>query len=228
MRTIDVIQGNSNRNQTLRLLLLLIIVGTFPFYCLAVIIIGSAPVDDAQPLAQITEVDNATFTPLGNDKIDPPVISASPLPFASMTPLSILRPTPRQFLPPTAIPTDQFVAQTVVIPTPALVEPTASREPVATAQFADLDGDGVRDEDDTCPDRYGYADNGGCPYPDDPDLDGLRSDVDVCPNEFAPESPRGCRDFDDDGLDSSQDNCPDQAGPSSNQGCPLDDATAGG
>ena len=47
MRTIDVVQSQSERNQCLRLLMLLIIVGTFPFYGIAIFIIGSAPVDIA-------------------------------------------------------------------------------------------------------------------------------------------------------------------------------------
>ena len=47
MRTIDVVQSQSERNQCLRLLMLLIIVGTLPFYGIAIIIIGSAPVEVA-------------------------------------------------------------------------------------------------------------------------------------------------------------------------------------
>ena len=68
MRTIDVIQGSSNRNQSLRFLMLLIIMGTFPFYCLGVFIIGSAPADNVRPTASLTQLSNATFTPLGGEQ----------------------------------------------------------------------------------------------------------------------------------------------------------------
>ena len=227
MRTIDVIQGNSNRNQSLRFLMLMIIVGTFPFYCLGVIIIGSAPADKAQAVASPTERSNATFTPLGGDQVAWSHATASPVLIPTITPLSVLQPTPRQFVPPTAAPTDSSAAQTLVIASPTVVEASPAR-PTATDGPADSDGDGIPDSADNCPEEFGYADNAGCPYPDDPDRDGIRADADLCPNEFAPNSPRGCRDFDDDGLDTSQDDCPEAAGPSSNRGCPLDDAVAGG
>ena len=217
MRTIDVIQGSSNRNQRLRLLMLLIIIGTFPFYCLGIILIGSAPLEGYVPPATATEAIDATFTPLGLDQPASTRVSASPLPFPSNTPLSILQPTPRQFVPPTSIPTDHFVAQTVESPAP-----TAAVEPFGTVTIIDADGDGITDNDDGCPDDFGYADNDGCPYPDDPDRDGIRGDADVCPNEWAPNSPRGCSDFDDDGLDTSEDDCPQERGPISNRGCPVD------
>ena len=201
--------------------MLIIIVGTFPFYCLGIILIGSAPVGGFVPLATETVASNATFTPLGADQPASTRASASPLPFPSNTPLSILQPTPRQFVPPTSVPTDQFVAQTVESPSPTDSQPTATVEPFGTITIIDADGDGITDADDGCPDEYGYADNDGCPYDDDPDRDGVRGDADVCPNRWAPESPRGCPDFDDDGLDAAEDNCPQQRGPSSNQGCPV-------
>ena len=209
MRTVDVIQGSNNRSQTLRLLMLLIIVGTFPFYCLGVIIIGSAPVEDVEAIQQQTEASAATFTPLGADIT--PSVTPSPYPtrFATDTPVSILRPTPYQFVPPpTSAPTNA-VAQTVATAAPTL--PPSGR---------DADGDGILDDADSCPNEFGYAESNGCPDPDDADRDGIRGAADVCPNEYAPESRRGCRDFDDDGLDSSQDECPKEAGPASNQGCP--------
>ena len=228
MRTIDVIQGNSNRNQALRFLMLLIIAGTFPFYCLGVIIIGSAPAADAQPTTTPSEASNATFTPLGADQLAWSTVTALPALNASITPLGSLLPTPRQFIPPTSVPTDNIVAQTVVSPSPTLAEASPTERPTATAGPADRDSDGVFDSVDACPEDYGYSDNQGCPYPDDQDRDGVRSDADRCPEEYAPDNPRGCRDKDDDGLDTSQDQCPDQAGPSSNQGCPITDAVAGG
>ena len=227
MRTIDVIQGSSNRNQSLRFLMLLIIMGTFPFYCLGVFIIGSAPADNVRPTASPTQLSNATFTPLGGDQVAGSDTTSSLVRIPSITPLSILQPTPRQFIPPTTAPTEPFVAQTLISPSPTVVEASPTR-PTATDGPADSDGDGVLDSADNCRNEFGYADNAGCPYPDDPDRDGIRADADLCPNQFAPDSPNGCRDADDDGLDTSQDECPDEAGPSSNRGCPLDDAVAGG
>lgn len=227
MRTIDVIQGSSNRNQSLRFLMLMIIVGTFPFYCLGVIIIGSAPADNVAATATPTQLSNATFTPLGGDQVTRSYATVTPLRIPSITPLSVLQPTPRQFIPPTSVPTEVFVAQTFVIASPTVSEASPAR-PTATDGPADSDDDGVIDSADNCLNEFGYADNAGCPYPDDPDRDGIRADADICPNEFAPDHPSGCRDFDDDGLDTSQDDCPEEAGPSSNRGCPLDDAVAGG
>lgn len=227
MRTIDVIQGSSNRNQSLRILMLMIIAGTFPFYCLGVIIIGSAPAAKVQAWTTPTERSNATFTPLGGDQAAWATASSSPVHIPTITPLRILQPTPRQFIPPTAAPTDTVAPQTRVIASPTAVEASPTR-PTATDGPVDSDADGLPDSADNCPEEYGYADNGGCPYRDDPDRDGIRAAADLCPNEFAPDSPTGCRDFDDDGLDTSQDDCPEAAGPSSNRGCPLDDAAAGG
>ena len=220
MRTIDVIQGSSNRNQTLRLLMLLIVVGTFPFYCIGIIIIGSAPVAGVETIQQQTEDSPATFTPLGAGVDSSLTPSLSPTQLVTSTPVNILRPTPRQFIPPpTAAPTNT-VAQTIVTsaPTPFISPPT--RVPTSTASVSDADDDGVLDQLDRCPNEFGYDDNNGCPYPDDPDRDGIRGDADFCPNEYAPGSLRGCRDFDSDGLDTVSDDCPNEAGPASNRGCP--------
>ena len=220
MQTIEAIQAAGNRNQRLRLALLLIIVGTFPFYCLGVFIIGSAPASMNQPTTTATPVD-ATFTPLGADQFQtrPTATYTAPPPRnATMTPLRLLQPTPRQFVPPTTAPTDIVVAETV--PPPTVFQPAVTIWHDSTDGPADMDGDGVADADDACADEYGFADNRGCPYPDDPDRDGVRGAADLCPKEFAPESPRGCRDFDDDGLDSHEDECPNEAGPRENRGCP--------
>ena len=225
MQTIDMIQGASNRNQRLRLILLLIIAATFPFYCLGIFIIGSAPANMSQPTATATFVD-ATFTPLGADQFQSePSASwtAPPPPNATMTPLRLLQPTPRQFVPPTAQPTDIIIVATVPPPAPTTFQPAFTIVPDITSGPADADEDGVADSDDDCPDEYGFAENYGCPFNDDPDRDGLRGEADLCPRDFAPDSPRGCSDRDDDGLDTSQDECPGQAGPIANRGCPVDD-----
>ena len=81
MRTIDVIQDQSNRNQSLRLLMLLIIAGTFPFYCFAIYFIGSAPADvytgEGYESPQTAE-QAPTFTPLGANLFPSPVATDGP------------------------------------------------------------------------------------------------------------------------------------------------------
>ncbi len=225
MRTIDVVQAQSERNQCLRLLMLLIIVATFPFYAIAIFIIGSAPVENAAIQATQTAKQAASVTPLGAMEAPVPTNTPLALPAASHTPLSALRATPVQYVPPTALPAQTIVAQTVVSPTPIAI--AASPTAAATTGPADADRDGVPDNEDRCREEFGFADNAGCPYADDADRDGIRAAADRCPGEFAPNTPRGCRDFDDDGLDSAEDECPRAPGPASNRGCPLT-ADAGG
>ncbi len=227
MRTIDVVQGQSDRNQCLRLLMLLIIVGTFPFYGIAIFIIGSAPVEIAAAKITQTATQSPSFTPLGAGHGPAPTFTPLARQRATNTPLSALPATPAQYVPPTQLPAQTIVAQTVVSPTPIPIAESATPEATATTGIADADLDGVPDTNDNCPDEQGFADNAGCPYPDDPDRDGIRGDADRCPGEFAPNTPRGCRDFDDDGLDTSEDDCPREAGPAANRGCPLQ-AVAGG
>jgi len=130
MRTLEALQGHSNRNQSLRLLLLLIILGTFPCYALAIFYIGSAPLDSATPTLA------ATFTPIGAGLISPsaPTLPThTPLSYLppTYTPLSNLPPTPRQFIPPTAIPIRTTIAPTALSPSPL---------PSPTAGIADADG----------------------------------------------------------------------------------------
>ena len=227
MRTIDVLQGQSSRNQSLRLLMILIIAGTFPFYCFAIYFIGSAPIDvPAAIRATDTPTGPApTFTPLGANLFLTPSATSGPPALATHTPLSLpIRSTPVQFVPPTAIP-----AQTIAVPTIAQPSPVATDIiPTATVGGApDADFDGIADAADECPADYGYADNQGCPYNDDEDRDGIRDSLDACPQEFAPDTARGCRDFDDDGLDTAADECPNEAGPAANQGCPLSGVAGG-
>ncbi|MCY3834735.1 MAG: hypothetical protein OXG85_17115 [Chloroflexi bacterium] len=227
MRTIDVLQSQSNRHQCLRLLMLLIIVATLPFYALAIIIIGSAPVE-APPLHMTQTATKApSFTPLGAGQSAAPTFTPLARPLASVTPFSRLPATPAQFVPPTPLPAQTIVTPIVVSPTPILIADSPTLIAVATVGESDADIDGIADADDSCPLEFGFADNDGCPYPDDPDLDGFRGAADACPFEFAPRSRRGCRDFDDDGLDTAEDDCPRFAGPASNRGCPLQ-AVAGG
>lgn len=226
MRTIDVIQGQSSRNQSLRLLMILIIAGTFPFYCFAIYFIGSAPID-VPAAVRATDTPSGpapTFTPLGANLFFTPTATSGSPALATHTPLRLPIRTPIQFVPPTAIPAQTIVAQTVVSPSPVVTDVPAT---ATTTGPADADFDGIVDAGDQCPNEYGYADNQGCPYSDDEDRDGIRDSLDACPNEFAPNTARGCRDFDDDGLDTAADECPDQAGPTANQGCPLTGAAGG-
>ncbi len=221
MNTIDVIQNQSNRNQSVRLLMLLIIAATFPFYCFAVWFIGSAPPEGYVTAVPHTASPAPSLTPLGANLVSSPAAADGLPAYATFTPLSLPISTPAQFIPPTAIPLRTTLPPTLHSPSPrpTLAPPTLTPRP--TSAIADADFDGVADDDDRCPSDFGYADNQGCPYADDADRDGIRDAADACPQEFAPDSPRGCRDFDDDGLDTAADECPNQAGPLENQGCPI-------
>ena len=221
MRSYDVISRTSNRNEGLRLLMIIIIAASFPFYCLAIVLIGSAPVERAPVQQTQTASPVPSFTPLGAGQSRAPTFTPLAI---TQTPLSALPATPAQFVPPTPLPAYTLLAQTVVSPSPIPILVSTTAAPPASA---DADFDGMPDVDDRCPDEFGYADNEGCPYPDDVDRDGFRDADDHCPNEFAPYTPRGCRDQDDDGLDTADDQCPQQPGSVANRGCPAD-VEAGG
>lgn len=99
----------------------------------------------------------------------------------------------------------------------------------------DLDGDGVDDVVDQCPeipeDRDGFEDSDGCPDLDDDD-DGVLDDEDRCPRvkglETTDPNHNGCpvHDRDGDGVPDGRDACPDIAGSESpvatRNGCPAD------
>ncbi len=101
------------------------------------------------------------------------------------------------------------------------------------AQRYDLDGDGVVDELDLCPDEPedidGYEDEDGCPDPDN-DQDGIPDVFDKCPNEPEDrdgfEDEDGCPDPDNDqdGILDIYDRCPNQPevinGYQDEDGCP--------
>lgn len=78
---------------------------------------------------------------------------------------------------------------------PARVAP--SRTPTPRGTGPDLDGDGIPDASDRCPDvaedRDGFQDADGCPEPDN-DKDGITDANDQCPNE--PETLNGVNDAD--------------------------------
>lgn len=89
----------------------------------------------------------------------------------------------------------------------------------------DLDGDGVLNEQDACPNEAGTLAN-GCP-PGDGDADGYTDDKDACPTEKGG-APCGCpiRDADGDKVIDELDTCPNQAGPI--EGCPDPDSDRDG
>jgi len=89
-------------------------------------------------------------------------------------------------------------------------------------ELADLDGDGVADEADLCPDEAGAESADGCP---DRDSDGIPDATDACPDEAGLPEADGCpspseSDVDGDGILDGGDACPEEAGPSATGGCP--------
>lgn len=64
---------------------------------------------------------------------------------------------------------------------------------VATPVMKDSDGDGIRDEEDLCPNEAGVAEFNGCPVTD-MDGDGVNDLEDKCPQEAGPASNHGCPD----------------------------------
>ena len=107
--------------------------------------------------------------------------------------------------------------------------------PPPKAKVVDMDGDGVLDRDDACPEEPGVRTDdeatNGCPAPGDGDGDGVPDINDACPEEPGVQSaePRqnGCPpDRDGDGVADKVDACPDKPGveqkdPTQN-GCPPD------
>lgn len=87
----------------------------------------------------------------------------------------------------------------------------------------DLDGDGVPDSRDLCPDRAGLVSD-GCP-PRDSDGDRVADSADRCPEDAGPPSNHGCpdRDSDGDGIADRLDECPVVMGPEDLAGCPPPD-----
>lgn len=86
----------------------------------------------------------------------------------------------------------------------------------------DRDGDGIADYQDLCPDYKGTVEMRGCP---DSDGDGISDPEDKCPQEKGTAANEGCpegnsQDRDGDGILNSIDKCPDEAGPLKNEGCP--------
>jgi hypothetical protein len=105
-----------------------------------------------------------------------------------------------------------------------------------TPRAHDLDGDGVKDDVDGCPeipeDKDGFEDSDGCPEIDNDD-DGIIDKEDACRNvKGVPSSDpkkNGCpiADADGDGIEDARDACPNEKGQSSTDptrnGCPVRD-----
>jgi OOP family OmpA-OmpF porin len=85
----------------------------------------------------------------------------------------------------------------------------------------DVDGDGIIDSLDACPQIAGVAQFKGCPVPDR-DGDGIYDAEDVCPDVKGIIEYKGCPmpDKDQDGVADSLDKCPELAGSTVNGGCP--------
>ncbi len=86
----------------------------------------------------------------------------------------------------------------------------------------DLDGDGLNDELDACPDAYGAGED-GCPLPGDADGDGVSDADDLCPEAPGEEDDLGCPDRDGDGVPDHLDADPDEPGPAELGGAPDSD-----
>ncbi len=91
----------------------------------------------------------------------------------------------------------------------------------------DSDGDGVLDLADKCPKVAGVRELAGCPEPDT-DNDGVPDAHDACPNAAGPVASAGCPDTDGDGFDDSVDACVNEVGVAALKGCPDVDTDGDG
>jgi OOP family OmpA-OmpF porin len=101
-------------------------------------------------------------------------------------------------------------------------EPTPLSVPVIKpATPTDVDGDGIFDQVDSCPQVAGVVRYHGCPVPDR-DGDGIHDEEDQCPEVKGIIAYKGCPmpDKDQDGITDAQDKCPDIPGSTVNEGCP--------
>jgi OOP family OmpA-OmpF porin len=93
--------------------------------------------------------------------------------------------------------------------------------PVVQKASSDMDGDGIIDSLDACPQVPGVVRYHGCPVPDR-DSDGIFDEDDSCPDVKGVVEYKGCPmpDKDRDGIADPLDKCPDMAGSAVNGGCP--------
>jgi len=111
----------------------------------------------------------------------------------------------------------------------------------------DIDGDGIKNKHDECPEVPGLAEYNGCPDTDkdgvpdnkdacprfpgekqfdgcpDTDLDGIQDNEDDCKVDPGIAKFKGCPDTDKDGIQDKEDDCPKKAGPLKFKGCPDTD-----
>ncbi len=91
----------------------------------------------------------------------------------------------------------------------------------------DSDGDGILDQADACPQVPGVASQKGCPEPDT-DGDGIIDALDDCPTVKGLAQFHGCPDTDGDGIPDHLDACPDKPGLPELKGCPDPDTDGDG
>jgi outer membrane protein OmpA-like peptidoglycan-associated protein len=101
--------------------------------------------------------------------------------------------------------------------------------PVYQKKAKDLDGDGVLDKNDECPEIAGPVENKGCPWKDT-DGDTVLDKDDKCPTVVGHVENNGCPwpDTDGDKVVDKDDKCPTVAGPVENNGCPWPDTDGDG
>lgn len=119
-----------SRKRMLRGTLLLIIVGTLPFYCIGFFLWGNAP-DPNAPIQTLTQ--EPSNTPIGGDATATDSAISSPTALVTATLIRTLPPTPTsgggiiiqptRFLSPTPFPTATF---TLIPPTNTSMPPTAT------------------------------------------------------------------------------------------------------
>ena len=86
--------------------------------------------------------------------------------------------------------------------------------------WSDKDGDGLSDIEDGCPEIAGKTELNGCP---DKDSDGVADNEDSCPDIKGLKELRGCPDTDGDGVADKEDTCPNVKGLKELGGCPDSD-----
>lgn len=93
----------------------------------------------------------------------------------------------------------------------------------------DMDGDGIVDKDDKCPEVFGFERYAGCPIPDT-DMDGVNDEMDKCVTVAGLAKYDGCPipDTDKDGINDEADQCPAIAGLAKYNGCPIPDTDKDG
>ncbi len=84
----------------------------------------------------------------------------------------------------------------------------------------DMDGDGISDKKDACPEVAGLPELDGCP---DRDGDTITDKKDKCPDIAGPVEYKGCPDTDGDGIIDIDDKCPQVPGGVALDGCPDTD-----